>query len=143
MSKVENGSSVKIHYKGTLDDGTIFDDSRDREQTLDFKLGEGKLLPEFESAVMGMILGETKTFKIESTSAYGELIEDAIVKVPRSSFPEDFDFTAGNMVMGKNASGHQIQATILSHDDETVVLDHNHPLAGQDLNFEVELLEVL
>jgi len=143
MSKVENGNNVKIHYKGTLDDGTIFDDSRDREQVLDFKMGEGALLPEFEEAVMGMALGETKSFKIASAAAYGEIIEEAIIKVPKASFPEEFDFTSGNMVMGKNATGQQVRATILSHDDEVVILDHNHPLAGQDLNFEVELLEIL
>ena len=142
MNKAENGHNVKVHYKGTLDDGTVFDNSHDRGQTLDFELGSGNLVPAFEKGVVGMAAGETKTLKIASADAYGEHNPEAIVKVPKSSFPEGFDFVVGNLVQGENQLGQPVRATISSVVDEEVLLDHNHPLVGKNLNFEVELLEV-
>ena len=140
-SKAKNGQNVKVHYKGTLDDGTVFDDSRERAQTLDFELGKEQLLPDFESAVIGMKVGETKEFKV--TEGYGPRHPEAVVKVPRSAFPDGFDFAIGNSVQGTNPQGQEIQATISSVEEDGVLLDHNHPLAGHDLNFEVELVEIL
>jgi len=142
MNKAENGHSVKVHYKGTLDDGTVFDSSHDRGQTLDFELGSGNLVPAFEKGVVGMAAGETKTLKITSADAYGEHNPEAIVKVPKSSFPEGFDFVVGNLVQGENQLGQPIRAIISSVNDEEVLLDHNHPLAGKNLTFEVELVEI-
>ena len=137
----DNGQNVKVHYKGTLDDGTVFDDSRERGATLDFEIGTKTLLPDFEAAVVGMEVGETKTFKI--TEGYGPHRPEAVVNVPTTAFPEGFDFVVGNSVQGTNAQGQMIQATITTVGDEEVTLDHNHPLAGQNLNFEVELVEIL
>ncbi len=137
----ENGQNVKVHYKGTLDDGTVFDDSRVREETLDFELGTKSLLPDFEQAVVGMKVGETKSFKI--VEGYGPRHNDAVIKVPTNAFPNGFDFEVGNSVQGTNPQGQLIQAIIASVEDDGVMLDHNHPLAGQDLNFEVELVEIL
>ena len=142
MNKAKNGHNVKVHYRGTLDDGTVFDSSRDRGQTLDFELGSGNLVPAFEEALVGMGPGETKTLKIASVDAYGERNPEAVVRVPKSSFPEGFDFVVGNFVQGENETGQPIRATISSVDDEGVSLDHNHPLAGKNLNFEVELVEI-
>lgn len=136
-----NGQNVKVHYKGTLDDGTVFDDSRDRGATLDFEIGTKTLLPDFEAAVVGMEVGETKTFTI--TEGYGPHRPEAVVNVPTTAFPENFDFVVGNAVQGTNAQGQMVQATISAFTEEEVTLDHNHPLAGQDLNFEVELVEIL
>ena len=140
MSKAENGQSVKVHYKGTLEDGTVFDNSRDRGEPLDFELGGGNLLPDFEGAVIGMAVGEVKTFTI--AEGYGAHQPDAVVPVPKEAFPEDFDFTVGQAVGGTSASGQPIRAVITKVSDEQVTLDHNHPLAGKDLNFEVELVEI-
>ena len=138
---VQNGQQVKVHYKGTLDDGTVFDNSRDRGETLDFTVGSQTLLPDFENAVVGMTIGETKEFNIEE--GYGPRQDEAVVKVPVTAFPEGFEFKVGNAVQGKNDQGQVVQAIISSLDDEGVTLDHNHPLAGQNLNFEVELVEIL
>ena len=142
MNKAKNGHSVKVHYKGTLDDGTVFGDSHEHDQTLEFKLGSGHWLPAFEEAIVGMSAGETKTLKIASADAYGEHNPEAIIKVPKSSFPEGFDFIVGNFVQGENQLGQPVRATISSVDNEEVLLDHNHPLAGKNLTFEVELVEI-
>jgi peptidylprolyl isomerase len=142
MSTAENGNSVKVHYRGTLDDGTEFDNSRSRDATLNFELGSGNMIAGFESEIIGMNLGETKQFKITCAEAYGEHNPDAIVTVPLSSFPDQSVLTEGSVVHGKNHLGQELRATILSVGQEEVSLDHNHPLAGQDLNFEVELVEV-
>ena len=140
MSKAENGQSVKVHYKGTLDDGTVFDHSRDRGATLDFELGGGTLLPDFEAAVIGMTVGETKEFSIGE--GYGPRKPEAIVPVPKTAFPEGFAFEVGETVQGLTPEGKPLVATIAAVDEETVELDHNHPLAGKTLNFEVELVEI-
>ena len=142
-AKAEKGSNVKVHYKGTLDDGTVFDDSHRREDTLNFEVGSGNLIPAFEEAVLGMSTGETKAFKVPCSEAYREYNPEAVVKVPKSAFPEGYEFIVGGVVQGMNPSGHPIRATIQSLEDEDVLLDHNHPLAGKDLNFEIELVEVL
>ncbi len=142
MNKAKNGHNVKVHYKGTLDDGTVFGDSHEHDQTLEFKLGSGHWLPAFEEAIVGMSAGETKTLKIASADAYGERDPEAVVKVPKSAFPEGYDFAVGNFVQGQNQLGQPVRATISSVAGGEVSLDHNHPLAGKDLNFEVELLEV-
>ena len=141
-NKAANGSNVRVHYTGTLNDGTVFDTSRDREDTLDFELGAKNLIPEFEAAIVGMKAGETKEFKIESVNAYGPPNPDAIVKVPKSAFPEGFEFVIGNPVLGQSQTGQPLHAVILAEEEGEIVLDHNHPLAGKDLNFEVELVEI-
>ena len=143
MSKVKNGNNVRVHYKGTLEDGTVFDNSHDREETLNFEVGSGNLIPGFEKAVVGMSEGETKTFKVSCADAYKEPTPDAVIKVPKSAFDESVTLVEGQTVSGTDPSGRPIQATIRSFDDEEVTLDHNNPLAGKDLNFEVELVEIL
>jgi len=140
--KVKIGQSVRVHYKGTLNDGTIFDHSRDRDETLDFELGSEDMIPAFQKAIVGMKTGETKTFKVTCDDAYGQPDPEAVVEVPKEAFPEDYPFKIGDAVMGTAPNGQPIRATISSVADDTVVLDHNHPLAGKDLNFEVELVEV-
>ena len=141
-SKATNGNTVRVHYTGTLDDGTVFDSSRQREATLDFELGAQSLIPKFEEAIVGMKTGETKEFRIEAANAYGPPNPDAIVKVPKSAFPEGFSFVLGQPVQGQTQTGEPLRAVILAEEENEIVLDHNHPLAGKDLNFEVELVEI-
>ena len=139
--EVKNGSTVKVHYEGTLEDGTVFDSSRERGNALEFKIGEGNLLPDFENGVAGMTVGQKKS--IEIANAYGDRVDTAIIKVPKGMFPEDFPMQVGQVVEGTNPEGNTIHATITGYDDNEVELDHNHPLAGKNLNFEVELMEIV
>tara|TARA_Y100001938_G_scaffold146136_2_gene224377 strand:+ start:8177 stop:8623 length:447 start_codon:yes stop_codon:yes gene_type:complete len=138
--KVTSGQNVSVHYKGTLSDGTEFDNSRTRGQTLDFQLGSGQLLPAFNDAVVGMTIGETKTITLSPEEAYGEPQQEAIQNVPRTAFDDDFEFVVGGTVQGTGPAG-QFIAKVQSVDDDSVVLDLNHPLAGKELTFEVELVD--
>ena len=137
--KVQTGHTVSVHYVGTLSDGTEFDNSRTRGQTLDFELGSGQLLEAFNNGIVGMSVGETKTISIACEDAYGRTRPEAIQKVPRAAFADDFEFIIGNSVQGSGPAG-QFIAKITAVEEEFVVLDLNHPLAGQDLTFEVELV---
>ena len=142
LKKALNGRKVALHYKGTLEDGTVFDDSRARGEEMNITLGKGQLIPGFEKAVVGMKSGETKTFKVESADAYGDPNPTAVIKVPKASFPEDFVFQEGRPVMGSTQDGKPVRAVLTEQSESEVTLDCNHPLAGQDLTFEVELVEV-
>jgi peptidylprolyl isomerase len=142
MKTVENGSAVKLHYKGTFPDGEVFDDSRERGETLELLVGAGRLLKGFETALVGMSTGETKTITLTSEEAYGPINEAAIVEIPKKAFPEDFIFQEGITVQGTNRQGTPMLAKIVKFDDDSVTLDHNHPLAGKDINFEIELVEI-
>ncbi len=140
--KVTNGNTVKVHYKGTLKDGSEFDNSHNRGETLSFQVGNGQMLRGFESAVLGMTEGQKKTFTIDSTEAYGEYDPERVTVAPRSAFPPDMDFAPGTQVQGQAPNGMPFLAKIKSHTNEEVTLDVNHPLAGEDLTFEVELVEI-
>jgi len=142
MKTVENGSSVRLHYKGTFPDGEVFDDSRMRGQMMEILVGKGQLIKGFESALIGMSEGETKTVNLTSDQAYGPPRPEMIVTAPRTAFPEDFKFEVGLRVQGKNQTGQPVLAKIVSFDAEGVTLDHNHPLAGKDINFEIEMVEI-
>tara|TARA_R110000824_G_scaffold5670_2_gene26020 strand:+ start:5045 stop:5506 length:462 start_codon:yes stop_codon:yes gene_type:complete len=141
--KVKDGHSVKIHYVGTLPDGEEFDSSYSRGETLDFKVGSGKLIKGFNDAVVGMKRGQKKKVTLTPDVAYGNRNEQVIVEVNKTAFPEDFDFRVGGMVHGSSPSGKPVLATILAEQKDTVTLDHNHPLAGKDLTFEIELVEAV
>ena len=142
MKTVENGNSVKLHYKGTFPDGEVFDDSRERGEALELLVGAGRLLKGFETALVGMSTGETKTITLTSEEAYGPVNESAIVEIPKEAFPEGFIFEEGMTVQGTNKLGTPMLAKIIKFDDSSVTLDHNHPLAGKDINFEIELVEI-
>ena len=141
MSAAENGQTVSVHYIGTLDDGTEFDNSRQRGQALSFPLGGGQVIPGFDSAVVGMTVGATKNISIQSGDAYGPVNEHAVQTTTRDAFPADFELTEGLQVQGQGPTG-PVLATVKSFDDETVTLDMNHPLAGKNLNFEIELVSI-
>ena len=141
MSTVENGNTVTVHYTGTLNDGTEFDSSRGRE-SFSFQIGAGQVIPGFNDEVVGMTIGETKNFKIPAENAYGEVNEAAIQVVEKDRFAEGVTVAIGETVSGQTGDGQQVAARIVGVEEGTVTLDFNHPLAGQDLNFEIELLAV-
>lgn len=137
----KEGREVKIHYKGTLNDGTVFDSSYDRGQTIAFTVGKGEMIPGFEKAINGMRVGEVKNVHIVSDEAYGDHNPDGIQEVNKEHFPEDFEFLEGSIIEGQVGT-QPVRGTISSINDATVTVDFNHPMAGKDLNFEIELLEV-
>jgi len=139
MMKIENGHKVKVHYKGTLDDGLEFDNSRIRGKTLDFEVGSPRLIPGFSNALLGMTEGETKTFTLSAEDAYGAPDPRAINKVPREQFGEDFVFEVGGMIRGNGPRGEFVAKINEIHDDY-IMLDFNHPLAGKELTFEIEVV---
>jgi len=141
MSIVENGSIVSVHYTGTLNDGTEFDSSRSRDP-LKFQVGDSQVIAGFENAIIGMAAGESKTVSVPAENAYGLKDELAIQEISKDRFPEGFDALVGEQVTGDNGNGQPFMATIISEQETSVTLDFNHPLAGQDLIFEVEVVSI-
>jgi peptidylprolyl isomerase len=142
MAQAKKGDSVKVHYTGTLDNGEVFDSSVDSEP-LEFTIGEGRLIADFENAVIDMNPGESKTVIISSDSAYGPHREDMLLKVKRSEFPEGLEPKIDQKLQVRNANGDNAVVTIVAIDGDDVTLDANHPLAGEDLTFEIQLTEIL
>ena len=139
---IKNGQTVNIHYVGTLKDGTEFDNSRKRGSPLSFTFGDGKILPAFEKAVQTMTIGERRDISLTATEAYGEVRTDAIQAMPKTSFSSDINLEIGETVHGQTPEGRAVQAKISSIEEDTIMLDFNHPLAGKDINFDIELLSV-
>jgi peptidylprolyl isomerase len=143
MSKAKTGDTVQVHYTGTLDDGSQFDSSRQREQPLEFTLGQGQMIPGFEKAVDGMEVGDNKQVTISSQEAYGEKKPEMIMEVPKSDFPPDITPQVGQQLAVNTQQGQQVPVVITDMRDDTVVLDANHPLAGKDLTFDIELMKIM
>ena len=139
--KAMKGRTVNVHYVGTFDDGTEFDNSRTRGQTLNFTVGSGQMISGFNDAVVGMTQGETKKITLAPEQAYGLHNPEATSVVPKEAFGADFPFEIGGMVQGNGPQG-PFLAKIESVTDTEVTLDLNHPLAGKELNFEIELVSV-
>jgi peptidylprolyl isomerase len=137
---IEAGKTVKVHYKGTLEDGTVFDSSEGRDP-IEFEVGGGTVIPGFEAAVAGMAIDETKSVKIPCDEAYGEVNEDMVGQIPRASLPEDIEPEIG-MVLSMQSPDGEMPVRVIELDEETLTLDANHPLAGQDLTFELTLVAV-
>lgn len=142
MSKVKDGDTVKVHYTGKLtEDDTVFDSSREREP-LEFTLGEGQLIPGFEEAVIGMEEGDDTTIELDSSDAYGERREDLELEVSKDDLPDNVDPQVGmQLQMQQQENGQAIPVQITAVEDDFVKLDANHPLAGKDLTFDIELIE--
>lgn len=138
---IKNGDKVKVHYRGTLDDGSEFDSSHGREP-LDFTLGEGMLIPGFEKAVIGLEKGGKVTVKIAPEDAYGEHDPQQVIPVGREQFPEDMQLEVGMTIQLQAPDGSVIDSMITEVKETEVMLDANHPLAGQALTFEIEVVEV-
>ncbi len=141
MTQAQNGKKVQVHYKGKLEDGTVFDQSQP-DQPLEFQVGAGQVIPGFEKAVEGMNAGDEKTVKIESAEAYGDHRDDLVMNVSRDRIPPDLDVEVGQRLQMERNDGQKIPVTVTEMDDANVTLDANHPLAGKDLTFDIKLVDV-
>ncbi|MBL7734371.1 MAG: peptidylprolyl isomerase [Chitinophagaceae bacterium] len=141
MQQVKSGDTVKVHYSGRLSDGTTFDSSSGREP-LEFKVGSGQVIKGFDDGVTGMSVGDKRTVQIPVNDAYGPKDESMIVEFPKANFPEDLKPEVGMQLNMTNNTGQVIPVVITEVAEETVMLDANHPLAGQDLIFDIELVDI-
>lgn len=141
MSKVKENDTVKVHYTGKLVTGEVFDSSLDREP-LEVQLGQGKLIPGFEQGLIDMAVNEKKTITIEKKDAYGEVNNDLYQKVLMTQLPQEIKPEVGMGLVGSNPDGTQQQFRIAEVQEDHIIVDANHPLAGQDLIFELELIEI-
>lgn len=141
MSKAKNGDNVKVHYKGKLTTGEQFDSSEGREP-LAFTVGAGQMIKGFDEAIPGMAVGEKKTINIAPENAYGAKNEEAIVEFPKSNIPTDMKLEPGMKLQLTNQNGQPIPVTVTEVKDDVVVLDANHELAGKELIFDIELVEI-
>lgn len=136
------GDTVRIHYTGTLADGSTFDSSEGRDP-LEFKLGAGQVIPGFDKAVTGMAVGDSQTVEIPSDDAYGPVNPDGRQSFPRDKVPENIPLDIGTRLQLSGPQGQPIMVTVAEVTDEEVILDANHPLAGKDLTFKIELVEIV
>lgn len=141
MSTAKTGDTVKVHYTGKMSDGTVFDSSRDGDP-LEFEIGSGRLIPGFENGVIGMQMGEVKTLQIPADQAYGPRNDNLIWEVERTQLPEDLEPEIGQQLQSVQEDGRRINLVITDISESSVTLDANHPLAGKDLVFEVELMAI-
>jgi len=141
MSQAKSGDTVKIHYTGTLDDGTEFDTSAGGEP-LEFTLGSGNVIPAFDKAVQGMAVGETKTVNIPPEEAYGPRNDEMVQEVPKSALPADLEPTEGMALRAQGPDGQVMNLTVVAVADRSITVDGNHPLAGKALNFDIELVAI-
>lgn len=140
MKKIQAGNTVKVNYTGKLEDGTIFDSSlNEGREPLEVTVGQGQLIKGFEDGLFDMSEGETKTVEIEPSEAYGEINIELINSVPRANVPEGVQ--EGEMLQGEGPMG-AVNVKVVEVNEETVVLDANHPLAGKKLTFELEVVSI-
>ena len=141
MSKAKKGDVVKVHYKGKLNSGEQFDSSEGREP-LEFTVGAGQMISGFDAAIPGMIVGEKKTITIPPQDAYGVKNEEAIIEFPISNIPGGMKLEPGMKMQLRNEAGHPIPVVVTELKDEIVIFDANHELAGKELIFDIELVEI-
>ena len=141
MQQVKSGDTVRVHYHGKLTDGTTFDSSEGREP-LEFEVGSGNVIAGFDSGVTGMQVGEKKTVNIPVDEAYGQIQDDLLMEFPLDRFPADMQPEVGMQLNMSNGSGQNFPVVIREVREGSVVLDANHPLAGEDLTFDLELVEI-
>ncbi len=141
MQQVKKGDTVKVHYHGKLEDGTTFDSSEGREP-LEFEVGSGMVIAGFDDGVTGMQVGEKKTIHIPADEAYGPVQEEMIMEFPRDRFPADMTPEVGMQLNMSNGQGQNFPVVIVDVKDTVVIFDANHPLAGKDLIFDLELVAI-
>lgn len=142
MPQAKTGDTVKVHYTGSLSDGRIFDSSTDRDP-LEFTVGEQQVVPGFEQAVVGMSQGESKTTVIPADQAYGQRDSRLIIRVPKSQLPPNITVKLNDRLQMRSGDGRVMNVVVAEVADDSVVLDGNHFLAGQDLTFDIELVEIV
>lgn len=142
MNQIENGDIVTVHYTGSLDNGDVFDNSlEDGREPMTITVGEGMLIPGFENALIGMVETETKTIAIKSDDAYGDRDETFVMNVPMDRLPEGVE--AGTTLQIMTPEGPAFaNVTTINEDGTTAIVDHNHPLAGENLNFYIQIVKV-
>ena len=141
MSTIKDGSTVKVHYTGQLKDGSVFDSSIQKDP-LEFTMGQGQLIPGFEKAIEGLGVGDKTTAEIPAAEAYGEPNSQMVVEVEKAQLPEDLEPEVGVQLQLNQPDGQAIPVQITAVTEDKVTLDANHPLAGQDLTFEIEVVEI-
>ncbi|SMY08442.1 FKBP-type peptidyl-prolyl cis-trans isomerase [Flavimaricola marinus] len=141
MTEVKSGDTVRIHYTGTLENGETFDSSEGRDP-LEFVVGSGQIIPGLDKALPGMTVGESKSVPVPCAEAYGEANPEARQDVPRETIPAELPVEPGLQLQMQTQTGQVIPVTVVEVSEETVVLDANHPLAGKDLTFQIELVGV-
>lgn len=141
MTEVKEGDTVRIHYTGRLADGSTFDTSEGREP-LEFTVGSGQIIPGLDSALPGMSVGDTKKVEVAADEAYGQPDPNARQSVPRAEIPEHIPLDVGTRLQVQTPQGQVMPVTVAEVSDAEVVLDANHPLAGEDLTFDIELVEI-
>ena len=137
----KDGDTVNVHYTGKLEDGTVFDSSVEREP-LEFTLGAGTIVPAFEEAVRGMQAGQSKTVTIPSQEAYGPRRDEMVLVVERTELPPELKPDVGQQLQMQQSDGRAVSVLVTDVSETTITIDANHPLAGKDLTFEIELLEI-
>ena len=141
MQQAKSGDKVKVHYQGRLTNGETFDSSEGRAP-LEFEVGGGMVIKGFDEGVAGMKVGEKKTVNIPFDEAYGPRNPEMLVEFPREKFPKDMELEVGMPLMMNNGADQQFQVVVTEIKEDVVILDANHPLAGQDLVFDIELVEI-
>lgn len=141
MQQVKTGDKVKVHYHGRLTNGETFDKSEGREP-LEFEVGSGMVIKGFDDGVTGMQVGEKKTINIPFNEAYGPKNPEMVIDMPKDRFPQDMAIEVGMPLGMRDQEGNQFQVVVVQVKDDVVILDANHPLAGQDLIFDLELVEI-
>lgn len=138
--EAQSGDTVRVHYTGTLDDGTVFDSSRD-DEPIEFELGSGEVIDGFDRAVSGLEVGESREVELEPEDAYGQRSDDLVIEVDRGDLPDDLDPEVGQTLAVEGADGEEMAAWVAEVGEDAITVDLNHPLAGRTLTFEVELVE--
>ena len=141
MTEVKDGDTVRIHYTGTLADGETFDSSQGRDP-LEFTVGSGQIIPGLDKALPGMVVGDKKTVEVPADQAYGQPDPNAQQAVPRADIPDDIPLDLGTQLQVQTPQGQVMPVTVVEVTDEQVTLDANHQLAGKDLTFAIELVEI-
>ena len=141
MTQAKSGDTVKIHYTGTLNDGTEIDSSAGRDP-LEFEVGSGQVIPGFDKAVEGMAVGDEKTVNIQPEDAYGPRHDQMVQEVPKSALPDDLEPAEGMGLQAQGPDGQVLNLTVTAVGEDSITVDGNHPLAGQALNFDIKLVEI-
>ncbi|HET8752832.1 MAG TPA: peptidylprolyl isomerase [Salinimicrobium sp.] len=141
MSQVKENDTVKVHYTGKLKDGQVFDSSLEREP-LEFTMGKGQLIPGFEKGILDMKVNEKKTVEIPAEEAYGAPRQELIQEVKKDQLPEEIKPEVGMGLVSKNPDGQEMNLVVSEVKEDTIVVDGNHPLAGKDLVFDLEVVEI-